>query len=318
MTDRPLIALVGAPADTGGRQNGCLMGPDALRTAGLSQRLCDLGYTVEDMGDFRAEPTSALTHANPAVHHLADYAALIRLLDNLCLQHLNDRCIPIFMGGDHTIAAGFLPALARRAAQSGREQFVLWLDAHTDFQTLASTDTGNLHGTPVAYVIGTPGFDEVLPAPCVPIRPENICMMGIRSVDPSERARIKQTRIEIHDMRAIDQYGVAPPLLAFLDRVHRAGGDLHVSLDVDFLDPEMAPAVGTAVPGGVNFREAHLIMELLFDSGLVTSLDISELNPFLDERGRTAKLIVGLVASLFGQQVFDTTQGLSSHDRIAV
>jgi arginase len=305
MTIHKSIALIGAPADTGGRQNGCLMGPDALRTAGIADILCDMGYHVDDLGNYHAVPDAAINHSNAAVHHLADYAALITMLATFCRERLDDAQFPIFMGGDHSIAAGFLPGLAQNAAEKGREQFVLWLDAHTDFQTLDSTDTGNLHGTPVAYIIGDTAFNNILPSPIRPIKPENICMMGIRSVDPAESDRIQKTNIEVHDMRAIDEHGIAKPLKAFLNRVRAVDGQLHVSLDVDFLDPEIAPAVGTTVPGGANFREAHLIMELLHESGLVTSLDISELNPFLDERGRTAKLIVDLVASLFGRQVLD-------------
>lgn len=305
MTVQKKISLIGAPADTGGRQNGCLMGPDALRTAGIADILCDMGYHVDDLGNYHAVPNAAIEHSNASVHHLADYAALITMLETFCRERLSNDQFPIFMGGDHSIAAGFLPGLAQKAADDGREQFVLWLDAHTDFQTLESTDTGNLHGTPVAYIIGDPAFKDVLPSPVMTIKPENICMMGIRSVDPAESYRIQKTKIEVHDMRAIDEHGIAKPLKAFLDRVRSVGGQLHVSLDVDFLDPEIAPAVGTTVPGGANFREAHLIMELLHESELVTSLDISELNPFLDERGRTAKLIVDLVASLFGRQVLD-------------
>lgn len=305
MTVHKSITLIGAPADTGGRQNGCLMGPDALRTAGISDILCNMGYQVDDLGNYSATPTAEIRHPNTSVHHLADYAALISMLGAFCRDSLTKDQLPIFMGGDHSIAAGFLPGLAQKAAEDGCEQFVLWLDAHTDFQTLESTDTGNLHGTPVAYIIGDPAFEGILPSPICPIKPENICMMGIRSVDPVESARIRNTKIEVHDMRAIDEYGVAQPLKAFLNRVRAVDGRLHVSLDVDFLDPEIAPAVGTTVPGGANFREAHLIMELLHESDLVTSLDISELNPFLDERGRTANLIVDLVASLFGRQVLD-------------
>ena len=300
------MLLVGVPAEQGSRRRGCLMGPDALRTAGISEMLERLGYEVTDNGNLVSEPSADIPHSNPQVHHLSAYAALISKLDQFCQGEIDDRHLPIFIGGDHCIAAGILPALARKSEQDGREQFVLWLDAHTDFQTLESTDTGNLHGTPVTYVIGDPSFDGFIPAPTKAIKPENICMMGIRSVDPAERERIARTGIDVHDMRAIDEFGIAPPLRRFIDRVRRANGRLHVSLDIDFLDPEIAPAVGTTVAGGVNLREAHLIMEILYDSGLVTSLDIAELNPFLDDRGRTCKLVVNLVASLFGQRVLDT------------
>jgi arginase len=156
----------------------------------------------------------------------------------------------------------------------------------------------------MAYAAGRPGFDPFPPFPA-PIPGENICMFGIRSVDPAEHAAMQETEIAVNDMRVLDEQGIVAPLRSFLTRVREANGLLHVSLDVDFLDPSIAPAVGTTVPGGTTFREAHLVMELLHESGLVTSLDLVELNPFLDDRGRTAKLMVDLVGSLMGRKVFD-------------
>ena len=193
----------------------------------------------------------------------------------------------------------------RYAVETGREQFVLWLDAHPDIHTLDTTTSGNLHGTPVAYFSGLKSFEGIYPKLQQRVDPANICMMGIRSVDSAEKLHLAHSQICVHDMRAIDEHGVAPPLRRFLERVANANGVLHVSLDVDFLEPDIAPAVGTTVPGGATFREAHLIMEILFDSGLVKSLDLVELNPFLDERGRTARLMVDLCASLLGRKVLD-------------
>jgi arginase len=213
--------------------------------------------------------------------------------------------LPIFMGGDHSLSAGTLTGLARRAKEQGRAFFVLWLDAHTDFHTLESTRTGNLHGVPIAYATGQAGFEGYFPPVQTAVQASNICMMGIRSVDPNERGPLQKAGITVHDMRSIDENGVVPLLDSFLDRVATANGLLHVSLDVDFLDPGIAPGVGTTVPGGATFREAHLIMEILHDRGLVTSVDLAELNPFLDERGKTALLMVDLVASLMGRQVLD-------------
>jgi arginase len=213
--------------------------------------------------------------------------------------------MPITLGGDHSLAAGTLSGLSRRAAESGREFFVLWLDAHPDFHTLETTQSGNLHGVAMGYATGRPGFEDFFPPLLAPVRPENVGMIGIRSVDPAERAALAASGVVVHDMRAIDENGVAPLLDGFLRRVSAARGVLHVSLDVDFLDPEIAPGVGTTIPGGATFREAHLIMEMLHDSDLVTSLDLVELNPFLDERGRTALLLVDLAASLMGRRVLD-------------
>ena len=203
------------------------------------------------------------------------------------------------------MSAGTVAGVASAAARAGRPQFVLWLDAHPDLHTLDSTASGNLHGTPVAYFTGQPGFEDWFPPLAAAVHAENVCMFGIRSVDPAEHRRISDTGMMVHDMRALDETGVVAPLRAFLERIAKANGALHVSLDVDFLDPGIAPAVGTTVPGGATFREAHLIMEMLFESGLVTSLDLVELNPFLDERGRTATLMVDLCASLMGRRVLD-------------
>jgi len=213
--------------------------------------------------------------------------------------------MPVVCGGDHSLAAGTLTGLARHAAEAGRPLFVLWLDAHPDLHTLDTTTSGHLHGVMVAYATGMPGFEGIFPALRHKLRSENICMMGLRSVDPAERAALADSGITVHDMRALDEYGIAPLLGKFLSRVQAAGGLLHVSLDVDFLDPAIAPGVGTTVPGGATFREAHLIMEMLHDSNLVRSLDLVELNPFLDERGRTALLLVDLAASLMGRRVLD-------------
>ena len=217
---------------------------------------------------------------------------------------LNAGGLPIFLGGDHSLSLGSVAGVARRAASVKRPQFVLWLDAHSDFHTPQSTSSGNLHGTPTGYFAGRPGFD-VFPAVNNPVPTENICMIGLRSVDPAEHEALSHTQVAIADMRAIDEGGIRAPLAEFLAKVEAADGLLHVSLDVDFLDPDIAPAVGTTVPGGATLREAHLVMEMLHDSALMTSLDLVELNPFLDERGRTAQLMVDLTASAMGRKVFD-------------
>ena len=212
--------------------------------------------------------------------------------------------MPIILGGDHSLALGTVTGAANFAARQSRPLFLLWLDAHSDFHTPMTTTSGNLHGTPVAYIAGRDGFAPFPPFPA-PIPAERICLYGIRSVDPAEHAALLQHDIAINDMRVLDERGIVAPLREFLDTVRAAQGMLHVSLDVDFLDPAIAPAVGTTVPGGTTFREAHLVMELLHESGLVTSLDLVELNPFLDDRGKTALLMVDLVGSLMGRKVFD-------------
>jgi len=296
--------IVGAPVQTGASQPGCLMGPAALRTAGIGEVLTSLGWQVNDRGDLVNVPANVAAHPNSVIHNLAETVGWTQILTDAAYQAARNSDFPIFLGGDHSLSAGTVAGVAQYAADLGKPLFVLWLDAHPDLHTPDSTDSGNLHGTPVAYFTGQQGFESFPPLQAK-VDPQNITMMGIRSVDPAESARIDKLGINVFDMRAIDELGVAKPLAEFLARVRSQNGHLHVSFDVDFLDPSIAPAVGTTVPGGATFREAHLIMEMLHDSGLVTSLDLVELNPFLDERGRTAHLLCDLTASLFGRRVLD-------------
>jgi arginase len=281
------------------------MRPDAFRTAGLAETLRDLGHAVTDRGNVTIPPQAPRAHSNPVLRNLAETAAWIVALQEAAFEAAQAADMPVFLGGDHSLSAGTVPGVARHAAAQGRPQFVLWLDAHPDMHTLETTTSGNLHGTPVAYFMGRAGFGDAYPPLPVAVPAENVAMIGIRSVDVAENALISTLDVDIADMRRIDEEGIVTPLRPFLDRVAAAGGALHVSLDVDFLEPGIAPAVGTTVPGGTTFREAHLVMELLCDSGLVTSLDLVELNPFLDERGRTASLMVDLCASLMGRKVLD-------------
>jgi arginase len=303
MTAQKCIIL-GAPVESGTGRLGCEMGPGAFRAAGLSTALRELGYEVENRGNIAPGPIREVTHPNKAIKALPEIVAWTQAIAE-AVYEASEAGMPITCGGDHSLAAGTLSGLSRHAARLERELFVLWLDAHPDFHTLDTTESGNLHGVPVAYATGLPGFEAYFPPLEHAILPQNICMIGIRSVDPAERIALAKAGVTVHDMRAIDERGIAPLLNAFLARVEAANGLLHVSLDVDFLDPSIAPAVGTTVPGGATFREAHLVMEILHDCGLVRSLDLVELNPFLDERGRTALLLVDLVASLMGRRVLD-------------
>jgi len=296
--------ILGLPVQEGTGRVGCNMGPDSYRAAGIASAIEELGHEFTDLGNLAPAVQRPLEHPNPAIKALPHAVSWIEAISEAAYRESADG-FPIFLGGDHLLAAGTVPGIARRAAEKGRKQFVLWLDAHTDFPTLETTTSGNLHGTPVAYYTGQKGFEGYFHTLAAPVDPANVCMLGIRSVDPAEREAIKKTEVAVYDMRLIDEHGVAALLRRFLERVKAEDGLLHVSLDVDFLDPSIAPAVGTTVPGGATFREAHLIMEMLHDSGLVTSLDLVELNPFLDERGRTATVMVDLMASLLGRSVMD-------------
>ncbi len=295
--------LFGVPIDSGKPRQGCLMGPDAYRVAGLAAAIESLGHSVEDRGNLAfanaTVPADLPSHLHKPAETIGWTQALIEAAETGM-----DQGLPIFLGGDHAMSLGTVAGAARHAARHDRPQFVLWLDAHSDFHTPQSTASGNLHGTPLGYVTGREGFHG-FPEITHPIPSENICILGLRSVDAPERVVLQDSAIRYADMRAIDEGGVARPLAAFLEKVADANGALHVSLDVDFLDPSFAPAVGTTVPGGATMREAHLVMEMICDSGLMTSLDLAELNPFLDDRGRTAQIMVDLTASALGRRVFD-------------
>ncbi len=297
--------LIGAPVDSGQRQPGCLMGPAAYRVAGLRDMLDALGHPAQDRGDL-ALPDSlpACDTPNPALDQLPATLAWTALIRAAVEAELVDGRLPIVLGGDHSLALGSVAGAAAHAARVGRPLFLLWLDAHSDFHTPRSTTSGNLHGTPVAYAAGCEGFAPFPPFPG-PIPADRICLFGIRSVDPAEHRALAECDISVTDMRVLDEQGIAAPLRAFLDRVRAGDGLLHVSLDVDFLDPAIAPAVGTTVPGGATFREAHLVCEMIHETGLMSSLDLVELNPALDERSRTARLMVDLLGSLLGRKVFD-------------
>ena len=300
------LAIVGAPVEAGASVAGCAMGPAMLRTAGIAAALKDLGHDVVDRGDL------ALPHPHSRPHppegkarHFAEISAWARLLAGETYSVMRDGRAPIVLGGDHSLAMGSIGGVSRYAAETGRKLFVLWLDAHSDFNTPLTSPSGNMHGMPAAMLTGEPGLEAVFgEEPHGLIEPGGLHLFGIRSIDADERRLLHARGIDVVDMRMLDEDGFAVSIRRIIDRVRAADGLLHVSLDVDFLDPAIAPGVGTAVPGGATYREAHLVMELLYESGLSPSLDLVELNPFLDERGKSALLLVDLTASLFGRQVY--------------
>ena len=283
------------------------MGPAALRTAGLLTVLDSLDLAVTDCGDLGVDGILELADMPPEnARHYRQIQRWVRALSRRSYELARSGAVPIFLGGDHTLSMGSVNGLARHWQEIGRELFVLWLDAHADYNTPVTTLSGNMHGMSAAFLCGEPGLDGLLgDEPWTPLAPERLELFGIRSVDRLERDLLRQRRINITDMRAIDEFGVGVLIRRVIDKVRARNGVLHVSFDVDFLDPCTAPGVGTMVPGGATYREAHLVMEMLHDCGLVRSVDIVELNPFLDERGRTARTVVELIGSLFGQQITD-------------
>ncbi|MFZ0766617.1 MAG: arginase [Bradyrhizobium sp.] len=301
------IAVLGAPIEIGASQHGTLMGPDALRTAGLLTLLEGLGFAVEDHGNLTVDGVAALDDTPPDnSKHYREIQRWIRTISARAYDLARSGAIPIFVGGDHSLSMGSINGVARHCREQGKELFVMWLDAHADYNTPATTITGNMHGMSAAFLCGEEGLDGLLGnEPRAPIDSSRLELFGTRSIDKLEKDLVRLRRISVADMRKIDEFGVSVLIRRVIDKVKAVDGVLHLSFDIDFLDPEVAPGVGTMVPGGATYREAHLIMELLNDSGIVHSLDIVELNPFLDERGRTARSVVELIGSLFGQQITD-------------
>jgi len=284
------------------------MGPAALRTAGLIRTLRDLGNEVDDRGDLRLEerlPEPVLMAGS--ARNIASVAGWARMLRRETYAAMKNGRVPIVLGGDHSLSIGSVSGVLQYCAETGRAPFVLWLDAHADFNTPATSPSGNLHGMSAAWLCGEPGLPLADGAPRKTLDPKSLHLFGVRAIDRGERELLHARGVDVVDMRRLDEFGASVLMRRIIKEVESRNGLLHVSLDVDFLDPQLAPGSGTTVPGGATFREAHLIMEMLHDCGLVGSLDVVELNPFLDERGKSALLLVDLVASLFGRPIIERT-----------
>ncbi len=300
------VSLIGAPTDIGAGTRGASMGPEALRVAGLPEALAARGLDVVDRGNL-AGPLNPWQPPRNGYRHLPEVVAWNRTLMAAELAELEAGRMPILLGGDHCLGIGSISAVARHCRKRGRQLRVFWLDAHADFNTAEISPSGNIHGMPVACLCGQ-GPDELtsLSGVTPAIRADVVRQIGIRSVDPKEKRLVHDVGLGIYDMRYIDEVGMRTVMEDALDGLD-GDAHLHVSFDVDFLDPSIAPAVATTVPGGPNYREAQLAMEMIADSGCARSLDIMELNPALDERNRTAGLVVDLVESLFGKSTLMRT-----------
>ena len=295
-----LISLIGAPTDIGAGSRGASMGPEALRVADIVSVLRGHGLEVLDRGNLSG-PANPWLPAVDGYRHLAEVVAWNQTVHDAMLAELRQGRLPILLGGDHCLGIGSISAVARHCRESGKKLRVLWLDAHADFNTSALTPSGNLHGMPVACLCGFGPQALIEIGGAVPaIDPRVVRQIGIRSVDAGEKRFVHEQDLEVFDMRFIDEMGMRHTMelaLASLDEQTH----LHVSFDVDFLEPAIAPGVGTTVPGGPTYREAQLCMEMIADTGKLASLDVMELNPALDVRNRTAELAVDLIESLFGK-----------------
>jgi len=300
MSRFPPLSLIGAPTDIGAGHRGASMGPEALRVAGLAEALAARGLDVVDRGNV-AGPQNPWQPPTDGYRHLPEVAAWNRAVFDAVTTELGAGRLPILLGGDHCLAIGSIGAVAEHCRRVGKRLRILWLDAHADFNTHALTPSGNIHGMPVACLCGQGPRELVELAGTVPaITPDQIRQVGIRSVDPGEKRLVHEMGLDIYDMRYIDEHGMRRAMEEALEGLDDST-HLHVSFDVDFLDPTIAPGVGTTVKGGPNYREAQLVMEMIADTGRLASLDIVELNPAFDKKNQTARLCVDLVESLFGK-----------------
>lgn len=294
------VSLIGAPTDIGAGTTGARMGPDALRVAGITAAITQFGIDVRDCGNV----TGPANPGQPAIdgfRHLPEVVEWNKALHDAIYAELREERLPILLGGDHSLAIGSISAVARHCREKNKKLRVLWFDAHADFNTATLTPSGNIHGMPVACLCGHGPQELIELAGQVPaLNAKEVRQIGIRSVDEGEKRMVHDMGIDVFDMRFIDETGMRHAMELALALI---GPDthLHVSLDVDFLDPDIAPGVGTTVRGGPTYREAQLCMEMVADTGRLASLDIVELNPALDVRNRTAELAVDLIESLFGK-----------------
>ena len=297
---RSPISLIGAPTDVGSGTRGASMGPEALRVAGIVEVLQGHGLDVVDRGNLAGPPNPRLP-ASDGYRHLPEVVAWNRLVHDAVYAELVGGRMPVLIGGDHCLGIGSISAVARHCREAAKPLRVLWLDAHTDFNTDALTPSGNLHGMPVACLCGHGPQALVEIGGHVPaISATWVRQIGIRSVDDGEKRFVHQMQLVVYDMRTIDEIGMREAMVRALANLE-PNCHLHVSFDVDFLDPTVAPGVGTTVRGGPTYRESQLCMEMIADTGRLGSLDVMELNPALDVRNATAEVALDMVESLVGK-----------------
>ncbi|MGH8121893.1 MAG: arginase [Rudaea sp.] len=300
MQQFPSVSLIGAPTDIGAGHRGASMGPEALRVAGIAEALNARGLDVVDRGNL-VGPFNPWLPPHDGYRHLAGVVTWNRAVMQAVGAELALERLPILLGGDHCLAIGSIGAVAQHCRERGKKLRVLWLDAHADFNTSTITPSGNIHGMPVACLCGYGPRELTELGGAAPMLDKNtLRQIGIRSVDEGEKRLVHDVGLDIYDMRYIDEIGMRRAMEEALHGVDEAT-HIHVSFDVDFLDPDIAPGVGTTVPGGPNYREAQLVMEMIADTGRLGSLDIVELNPAFDTHNETGKLAVDLVESLFGK-----------------
>ncbi len=298
------IAILGAPLDLGAGRRGVDMGASAVRLANLNARLASLGYEVEDLGNIPVEQPAAQPSGHPSARSLPQIAAACASLSSRVGEVLRTGRFPLVLGGDHSVAVGTVSGVSSHLRREGKRMGLLWIDAHTDSNTPETSPSGNIHGMPLACCIGL-GPKELTGiggfAPKVDSR--NVVLIGIRSVDDAERGIVQTGGVHVTTMRDIDERGLRSVMEEAILRAGEGAEGFHVSIDMDAVDPQEAPGVGTPVRGGLTYREAHLIMEMICDSGKLLSLEVVEVNPVIDEANRTALLAVELVMSALGKRI---------------
>lgn len=298
------VHIIGVPLDLGGGRRGVDMGPSALRIAGLDARIAALGYTVVDKGDLTTPIPETKDAGDPRKRYIREIARVCQKVYQTSLAALQDGAMPVVLGGDHSLAAGSVAATSDFARHGQKPIGLLWIDAHGDMNTPASTKSGNVHGMPLAALIGPEPAELARIGGFSPkVEPPRTVLIGVRDLDDSEKALVRASRIYVFTMKDIDRMGIAAVVEQAIEIAGRDTAGIHVSFDLDVCDPSIAPGVGTPVKGGLDYREAHMVMEIVADSGRLLSLDLVEVNPVLDDRNATAQLGTELALSALGQKI---------------
>ena len=300
-TSHNSISIIGVPTDIGANQTGASLSPDVLRANGICQKLADLGFQVKEIDNISGPGNSS--DLETGLQKLEDAVTWYQSVKDNVYQSVQSDSFPLIIGGDHSISIGSVAAVSKYCEEINQPLSVIWFDAHADFNTFDTTPSGNIHGMPAAVIAGHGHPDLLSIGHKTPlVKPENIYQVGVRSVDIAEKRLISESDVQVFDMRFIEQKGVSRMMDHILDEVQKKSACLHVSFDIDCLDPMIAPGTGTKIPGGLNYREAQLCMEMIHDSDLMQSLDIVELNPLLDINNQTGVVTMELIESLFGKE----------------
>lgn len=298
------VKIIGVPMDLGAGRRGVDMGPSAIRIAGVNSAIAGLGFVVADAGNVHVHPPEAIERADSRAHFLPQIVTAAEELARIVESALEEGCLPLILGGDHSIAIGSVAGLSSFYRKRDKKVGIIWLDAHTDINTPESSPSGNVHGMPLAALLGYGPEELTRVAGFAPkVFPEHAVVIGARSVDPGERELIKSVGMRVFTMTELDERGMAQVIDEAIEIASRNTAGFHVTMDMDFLDPSCAPGVGTPERGGVTYRESHLAMEKLADSGRVLSVEVTEVNPLFDTANQTAHLAVGLIASALGKKI---------------